>query len=94
MSQEFKKRFPSIYAMVRRFRIDPVSDLIPVRPAAHYSMGGIRTDTDGRTDVENLFACGEVACSGVHGANRLGSNSLLECLVFGNRAGKSAAENK
>lgn len=90
----FKKRFPSIYAMVQRFRIEPAHDLIPVRPAAHYAMGGIKTNLSGAADLENLFACGEVACTGVHGANRLGSNSLLECLVFGDRSGTAAAEKK
>ncbi len=92
LGSSFRKRFPSIYAMVQRFGINPARDLIPVRPAAHYIMGGIKTDLWGRTDIENLFACGEVACTGVHGANRLGSNSLLECLVFGNRCGRAAAQ--
>ncbi|MDQ6674798.1 MAG: FAD-binding protein, partial [Chloroflexota bacterium] len=70
--------------------LDLARDRLPVAPAAHYCMGGIRTDTWGRTDVPGLYAAGEVACSGVHGANRLASNSLLECLVFGARAAEAA----
>jgi len=81
-----ERRFPSILAFCRRWGIDPVRELIPVSPAAHYLMGGIRTDLDGRTTVPGLFACGEVASTGVHGANRLASNSLLEGLVFARRA--------
>jgi fumarate reductase flavoprotein subunit len=73
-------------------RIDPVKDLIPVRPVVHYMMGGVHTDINGATPIEGLFAAGETACVTINGANRLGSNSLPECLVFGARAGKAAAE--
>jgi succinate dehydrogenase / fumarate reductase flavoprotein subunit len=73
-------------------RIDPLERPIPVRPGAHYHMGGVATDLDGRTEVANLFAAGEVACVSVHGANRLGGNSLMETIVFGRRAGRAAAE--
>ncbi len=78
-------RFPTILESCRMRGIDPVSDLIPVSPAQHYASGGVVTDTDGRSTIPGLYACGEVACSGVHGANRLASNSLLEGLVFGRR---------
>jgi L-aspartate oxidase len=83
-----EKRFPRIYATCLEYNIDITTDLIPIRPAAHYAMGGVRTDLDGRTTVPGLFAAGEAAATGVHGANRLASNSLLEGLVFGARAGK------
>ena len=73
-------------------RIDPVKELIPVRPVVHYMMGGVQTDINGATPIEGLFAAGETACVSINGANRLGSNSLAECLVFGARAGKAAAE--
>ncbi len=73
-------------------RIDPVKDLIPVRPVVHYMMGGVHTDINGATPIEGLFAAGETACVTINGANRLGSNSLAECLVFGARAGRAAAE--
>src|SRR6187551_1903731 len=73
-------------------RIDPVTELIPVRPVVHYMMGGVHTDINGATPIEGLFAAGETACVTINGANRLGSNSLPECLVFGARAGKAAAE--
>lgn len=78
-------RFPTILASCRLRGIDPVTDLIPVAPAQHYASGGVLTDLDGRSTIPGLYACGEVACSGVHGANRLASNSLLEGLVFGRR---------
>ncbi len=72
--------------------IDPLEQPIPVRPGAHYHMGGVATDTDGRSEIENVFAAGEVACVSLHGANRLGGNSLMETIVFGRRAGRAAAE--
>lgn len=86
-----KKRFPRINLTCRIYHIDITQDLIPVSPAAHYLMGGIKTDLHGATNIQGLYAAGEVACTGVHGANRLASNSLLEGLVFGARAGKAAA---
>ena len=81
------ERFPLISSACRRAGLDLAGDRIPIGPAAHYVMGGVETDLDGRTSLEGLFAAGEVACTGVHGANRLASNSLLEGLVFGARAG-------
>jgi len=83
------ERFPLISEACRRAGLDLARDRIPVGPAAHYVMGGVRTDLDGRTTIPGLFAAGEVACTGVHGANRLASNSLLEGLVFGARAGRA-----
>jgi L-aspartate oxidase len=85
-----RNRFPKIYNTCLLYNVDITRDLIPVSPAAHYSMGGVRTDTFGRTSIGRLYAAGEVACTGVHGANRLASNSLLEGLVFGARAGATA----
>ncbi len=82
-------RFPGISAFLHQHGLDLARDLIPVRPAAHYLMGGVRTDVDGRTSLAGLYAAGEVACTGVHGANRLASNSLLEGLVFGARAAEA-----
>jgi L-aspartate oxidase len=81
----FEKRFPTIYASCIAHGINPLQDLIPVAPASHYASGGVRVDLSGRTSVKGLYACGETACSGVHGANRLASNSLLEGLVFSAR---------
>jgi L-aspartate oxidase len=81
-----RKRFPTIYATCMRYNIDIAEELVPIRPAAHYAMGGVRTDLDGRASLPGLYAAGEVACTGVHGANRLASNSLLEGLVYGARA--------
>jgi succinate dehydrogenase / fumarate reductase flavoprotein subunit len=72
--------------------VDPIHEPIPVRPGAHYHMGGVETDTDGLTEMEGLYAAGEVACVSVHGANRLGGNSLMETITFGRRAGRAAAE--
>jgi L-aspartate oxidase len=87
------RRFPTLVANCLEIGVDPVHDLVPVAPAAHYASGGIRTDLDGRTDVPGLYACGEVACTGVHGANRLASNSLLEGLVFANRIARTVASD-
>jgi L-aspartate oxidase len=84
-------RFPTIVARLHEEGIDPTRDLIPVAPAAHYASGGVRTDLHGRTSVAGLYACGEVACTGVHGANRLASNSLLDGLVFAGRIGADLA---
>ncbi len=91
-SKYIKNRFPRIYRTCLQYAVDITRELIPVSPAAHYSMGGVKTDSYGATSIEGLFAAGEVACTGVHGANRLASNSLLEGLVFGARAGRAAAD--
>ncbi len=88
----FAERFPNIAALCRDFDINVERDLIPVRPAAHYMIGGVAVDADGRSSIDGLWACGEAASTGVHGANRLASNSLLEGLVFGQRAGAMAAQ--
>lgn len=86
----FGKRFPGISKLCAEFQIDVTRDLIPVRPSAHYMIGGVEVGLDGRSNIEGLLACGEAACTGVHGANRMASNSLLEGLVFGAVAGESA----
>jgi L-aspartate oxidase len=90
-ARAWEERFPTILASCRAHGIDPVSELIPVSPASHYVSGGVRTDLDGRASIPGLFACGEAACTGVHGANRLASNSLLEGLVFAARIGRALA---
>ena len=90
--EKWRVRFPTILASCRSHGIDPVRELIPVAPACHYSSGGVWTDLQGRTSVAGLYACGEVACTGVHGANRLASNSLLEGLVFARRIADTLAD--
>jgi L-aspartate oxidase len=90
-ADELLRHFPTICERLREEGLDPATTPIPVAPAAHYLMGGVRTNLDGATNLPGLYAAGEVACTGVHGANRLASNSLLECLVFGRRAGEAAA---
>jgi L-aspartate oxidase len=85
VSRFWERRFPTILRVCREHGVDPVTELIPVAPAQHYASGGVATDLWGRTTVPGLYATGEVACSGVHGANRLASNSLLEGLVFSRR---------
>ena len=87
----FVERFPGIFALCQHRGIDPRRDLIPVTPAAHYMMGGVVTDLGGHSSLSHLYACGEVACTGVHGANRLASNSLLEGLVFAERVARDLA---
>src|SRR5690606_5887934 len=82
------RRFPRIYQTCQHFGVDLDKQPVPVHPAAHYAMGGVWTDGWGRATLPGLYAAGEVACTGVHGANRLASNSLLEGLVFGARAGQ------
>jgi L-aspartate oxidase len=89
----FETRFPTIYASCISNGINPEIDLIPVAPASHYASGGVRVDLNGRTNIEGLYACGETACSGVHGANRLASNSLLEGLVFSARIASDIARH-
>ena len=90
-AEKWERRFPTILATCRAHGVDPVTDLIPVAPACHYASGGVATDLHGRSSVPGLYACGEVACSGVHGANRLASNSLLEGLVFSRRIAEELA---
>ena len=87
--EKLKLRFPRIYETCKRYGLDITRELIPIRPAAHYAMGGVRTDLNGQTSLPGLYAAGEAACTGVHGGNRLASNSLLEGLVYGARAARS-----
>ena len=89
----FAERFPTIYGECVKFNINVPVDFIPVRPAQHYHMGGIKTDLYGRTNIPGLYACGETASTGIHGANRLASNSVLECLVFGKRCAEYINDN-
>lgn len=92
-ANNIRERFPTIYELCTQFRgIDPTKEPIPVQPAAHYSMGGIDCDLNCHTEVEGFFTAGECACVSIHGANRLGGNSLMETIVFGRRAGKSAVQ--
>jgi L-aspartate oxidase len=88
----FAERFPGIFALLKKFDIDPGTTPIPIHPSAHYMVGGVLTDTLGRTSVQGLYACGEAACTGLHGANRLASNSLLEGLVMGKVVGETCKE--
>ncbi len=92
-SDYIKKRFENIYKLCGEYGYDMSRDMIPVAPAAHYTIGGVKTGLSGETNVRGLFCCGEVACTGVHGANRLASNSLLECIVFSKRAVEGAIRN-
>jgi len=91
-AEQLKKRFPTICKLCAQFDIDMTRDLVPIRPAAHYMIGGIRVGLNGASSIPRLWACGEAACTGLHGANRLGSNSLLEGLVVGYHAGSEAAQ--
>jgi L-aspartate oxidase len=90
----FDQRFPTIAAQVRAVGLDPASDWLPIAPAAHYVSGGVVTDLDGASALPGMWACGEVACTGVHGANRLASNSLLEGMVFGPRVAEAISEGR
>jgi len=91
LGARFAKRFPAISAICEQWNVDPANGLIPVRPAQHYHMGGVQANAEGRTSVAGLWACGEVACTGLHGANRLASNSLSEALVFAAAVAESVA---
>src|SRR5687767_9223073 len=91
-TEKFRERFPQLARLCEEFEINPGKDLIPIHPAAHYMIGGVDADEHGQSTLPGLYAIGEASCSGLHGANRLGSNSLLEGLAFGARAGKHAAE--
>ncbi len=91
-TQRFAERFPAIFELLRKFDIDPGKTPVPIQPAAHYMIGGVLTDAVGRTNITGLYACGEASCTGLHGANRLASNSLLEGLVLGEIAGRICRE--
>jgi len=91
MRELSEERFPNVFEALREAGFDPASDLVPVSPASHYVMGGIATDLEGRSSLPGLFAVGECACTGLHGANRLASNSLTECFVLGARAAAAAS---
>ncbi|MDZ4826999.1 MAG: L-aspartate oxidase [Actinomycetota bacterium] len=94
MIEDFEHRFPTIWAACQGVGLDPTNDWLPVAPAAHYLSGGVVTDLDGATTLPHLWSCGETACSGVHGANRLASNSLLDGLVFGRRVVEAIVRDK
>lgn len=91
--KRLKARFPKIWSICVSFHMDISKETIPVRPSAHYMIGGVKVDEKGRTDIECLYACGETASTGLHGANRLGSNSLLECLIYGDKVGNEIADS-
>jgi L-aspartate oxidase len=92
IGEHFPTRFPTVFERCQEYGLDPRHELLPVAPAAHYHMGGIAVDLHGRTSLPGLWACGEVAATGIHGANRLASNSLLEALVFGRRVGEDLSQ--
>ncbi len=92
LGDAFQARFPAIFQLLTKFDINPATTLIPIHPSAHYMIGGVETDPAGRTNIHGLYAAGEVSCTGLHGANRLASNSLLEGLVFGEIAGRTCGE--
>jgi L-aspartate oxidase len=93
VKENIQERFPQIYRQCKLRKINITKDLVPVVPAAHYAIGGVKTDLFGQTSIRHLYACGETASTGVHGANRLASNSLLEGLVFGLRAARHSLKN-
>src|SRR5207302_8280557 len=92
-AEKINSKLPFVRELCLKYEnLDPITELIPVRPVVHYMMGGVDTDLNGATPLKGLYAAGEVACVSINGANRLGSNSLPELLVFGARAGRAAAE--
>jgi L-aspartate oxidase len=88
------RRFPNVFESLREAGLDPAAEPVPVAPAAHYTMGGVAVDLDGRSSLPGLYAVGECSCTGLHGANRLASNSLSECFVFGGRAARAVLEER